>query len=72
MPGRHFQTPRSFRDDEDGAASVDWSLLTLAGMGVGVAVAALAFFGSDEATKTVKGTLEDEDLPSQIFPTHTE
>jgi Flp pilus assembly pilin Flp len=51
-----FKLTRKFRDDEDGAVTVDWVVLTAAIVGMGVAVMTTVKSGTESvATKISQG-----------------
>lgn len=47
---------------------IDWKFLMAAMVGVCLAVAGMTWTGSESTAENVRTTLQDEDLPSKIFP----
>ena len=48
---------KSFRNDEDGAVTVDWVVLTAAVVGLGIAVLSSVTTGTKGVTKNIEGYL---------------
>ena len=54
-----FKLVKNFRNDEDGAVTVDWVVLTAAIVGLGIAVLAAVEGGLTTATTAVTGGLTE-------------
>ena len=50
-----FKIAKTFRNDEDGAVTVDWVVLTAAIVGLGIAVLASVTSGTKTVTENVSG-----------------
>ncbi|MBJ3761249.1 hypothetical protein ILP92_00595 [Maribius pontilimi] len=50
-----FKLAKTFRNDEDGAVTVDWVVLTAAIVGLGIAVLASVTSGTKTVTEPVSG-----------------
>ena len=48
---------KSFRNDEDGAVTVDWVVLTAAVVGLGIAVLSSVTTGTQGVTENIEGYL---------------
>ena len=48
---------KNFRNDEDGAVTVDWVVLTAAVVGIGLVVASTVKSGLETAASTIKGDI---------------
>ena len=54
---KFFKLARSFRNDEDGAVTVDWVVLTAAIVGLGIVVLTAVQGGLTTATSAITGDL---------------
>jgi Flp pilus assembly pilin Flp len=52
-----FQILKTFRNDEDGAVTVDWVVLTAAVVGLGIAVLASVRTGASDISGDVRDTM---------------
>ena len=52
-----FKLTKNFRDDESGAVTVDWVVLTAALVGIAIALIATVRTGIDEAATDIKNQL---------------
>lgn len=59
---------KRFLTKEDGAVSLDWYVIGGVASGAALMVAAYAYEGSEATSTNIKDTLQDENLPDQIFP----
>ncbi|MGH1331456.1 MAG: Flp family type IVb pilin [Paracoccaceae bacterium] len=54
---KFFKLANTFRNDEDGAVTVDWVVLTAAVVGLGVAVLTTVSGGTKQLGGTISGAL---------------
>ena len=57
-----FDLLKTFRDDESGAVTVDWVVLTAAIVGLGIAVIAAVSGGVTDLGERISTALDDGDL----------
>ena len=63
---------KTFRNDEDGAVTVDWVVLTAAIVGLGIAVLSSVSSGTQSVTENISGYLGDMDVNESPFTTGTQ
>ena len=56
-----FNLLKTFRDDESGAVTVDWVVLTAAIVGLGIAVIAAVSGGVGDLSRNISSALTDTD-----------
>ncbi len=56
-----FKTFKNFRDNEDGAVTIDWVVLTAASVGLAIAVVGAIQAGFDSATGNSRTNLRTTD-----------
>ena len=61
-----FKLAKTFRNDEDGAVTVDWVVLTAAIVGLGIAVYGVISGGIEDLSGDINGELE-KDVVGQGF-----
>ena len=61
-----FKLAKTFRNDEDGAVTVDWVVLTAAIVGLGIAVYGVISGGIEDLSNDINGELE-KDVVGQGF-----
>ncbi|MBY6048157.1 hypothetical protein KUV47_01845 [Vannielia litorea] len=59
-----FNLVKNFRNDEDGAVTVDWVVLTAAIVGLGIAVLASVSGGVQTLAGTISGNLAGQTIAS--------
>ena len=57
-----FSIARKFRNDEDGAVTVDWVVLTAAIVGLGIAVLTSVTNGTQTVTENISTQLNDSSV----------
>ena len=57
-----FKLAKNFRNDEDGAVTVDWVVLTAAIVGLGIAVLTSVTSGTKTLTEKVSGQLSGQTI----------
>jgi Flp pilus assembly pilin Flp len=55
-----FNLIKNFRNDEDGAVTVDWVVLTAALVGLGIAVLAAVSTGLDDLSGDIQSEMEKD------------
>ena len=61
---KFFKLFRTFNDEEDGAVTVDWVVLTAAVVGLGVAALAAVKGGVGQLSTTINGYLSSQTISS--------
>ncbi len=61
-----FKLAKTFRNDEDGAVTVDWVVLTAAIVGLGIAVYGVISGGIEDLSNDINGELK-KDVVGQGF-----
>ena len=61
-----FNMIKTFRNDEDGAVTVDWVVLTAAIVGLGIAVLSSVSGGTTSLADKISSELEDMDPANYI------
>lgn len=64
-----FNLIKNFRNDEDGAVTVDWVVLTAALVGLGIAVLAAVSTGLEDLSGDIEGELTKDVVNANNFGT---
>ena len=62
-----FNLIKNFRNDEDGAVTVDWVVLTAALVGLGIAVLAAVSSGLEDLSGDIEGELTKDVVNANNF-----
>ncbi|TYB90379.1 Flp family type IVb pilin [Oceaniovalibus sp. ACAM 378] len=65
---KFFKIAKKFRNDEDGAVTVDWVVLTAAIVGLGIAVLTTVKSGTETVTKAISTQLNGTTIETDWAP----
>jgi hypothetical protein len=59
---KHFRTAKGFGQDQDGAVTVDWVVLTAAVVGLGIAALSAIRSGTKSLTEKIESHLQSQTI----------